>query len=221
MARMQKRSYSSLLLLFVVLAGCRDGKRYHDVQQPVVPVVAQRTGLESILEFQEHLNGEFRNPDESPLSAQERQTFSGLEFFPPDTTYQTWARLVRSPQALPFDMPTTTDRLSRERQYGTLHFKLMGRSFSLEVYQSPDLIMTEGFEDYLFLPFTDLTNGSETYHGGRYMDLRIPSTDSVLLDFNRAYNPFCAYNPEFSCPIVPDVNHLDIPVRAGVKAYRK
>ncbi len=219
---MQKRNYCSILLLIAVLAGCRDGKRYHDVQQPIsAPVVAESTGLDAILEFQKHLNEEFRDPEQSPLTAQERRTFAGLEFFPPDTTYQVWARLERSPQALPFDMPTTTDRLSRERQYGTLHFELMGRNFSLEVYQSPELIMTEGFEDYLFLPFTDLTNGSETYHGGRYMDLRIPSRDSVLLDFNRAYNPFCAYNVEFSCPIVPEVNHLELPVRAGVMAYRK
>ena len=218
---MQKRSFCSFLMVLALLSACRDGKRYHDVQQPVAPVVIQRTGLQAILEFQEHLNNEFRDPEQSPLTAQERQGFAGLEFFPPDTTYQTWARLVRSPQALPFDMPTTTDRLSRERQYGTLHFELMGRTFSLEVYQSPDLMMTEGFEDYLFLPFTDLTNGSETYHGGRYIDLRIPASDSILLDFNRAYNPFCAYNAEFSCPIVPEVNHLELPVRAGVMAYRK
>jgi uncharacterized protein (DUF1684 family) len=79
--------------------------------------------------------------------------------------------------------------------------------------------LEEAYVDYLFLPFSDATNGNETYSGGRYIDLRIPTSDSVLIDFNKAYNPYCAYNPKYSCPIVPKQNRLPIPVRAGVKAF--
>lgn len=203
------------MYIALLLTSCRDGKRYHDA-----PVSAEKEepakGKQAVMLFQEALDASFADPESSPLTQEQLLAFEGLDFFPADTTYQTWARLERSPEALPFEMPTTTDRMARERKYGTLYFELGGRPFSLEVYQSPDLLMQEGYEDYLFLPFTDSTNGSETYEGGRYIDLRIPKADSLLLDFNRAYNPYCVYNPEYSCPIVPSVNHLDIPIRAGV-----
>ena len=76
-------------------------------------------------------------------------------------------------------------------------------------------------QDYLFLPFLDDTNGEESYGGGRYIDLRIPETDTITIDFNRAYNPLCVYNEKFSCPIVPRVNYLPIQIKAGVKMYAK
>ncbi|MBC2839889.1 DUF1684 domain-containing protein [Robiginitalea sp. SC105] len=205
------------------LSSCRDGKRYHEEPETAAAEVSEVPpgGLGAILKFQDELNTEFRDPEQSPLPRNLIQSFAGLAFFEPDTAYQVMARLVRTPEALPFEMPTTTERMSTERKYGNLQFELMGNTYTLEVYQSPELLMEEGFEDYLFLPFTDATNGEETYEGGRYMDLRIPRGDSILLDFNTAYNPYCAYNPKYSCPLVPSVNNLDIPVRAGVKAYRK
>jgi uncharacterized protein (DUF1684 family) len=77
------------------------------------------------------------------------------------------------------------------------------------------------YRDYLFLPFIDQTNGEETYGGGRYVDLRIPEGDTLIIDFNKAYNPYCAYNKKYSCPLVPAVNELKTSVTAGVKAFRK
>lgn len=211
--------YWTLAVLFC-LTSCNDGKRYRD-EDPAPVVVSVNPGLASITEFQETINSEFRDPETSPLRGEQLREFPGLQFFEADTSYQVRARLVRTPEALPFEMPTTTDRLAMERKYGMLYFELAGQPFSLEVYQSPELILEPGYENYLFLPFTDETNGKETYEGGRYIDLRIPRGDSLLLDFNRAYNPYCAYNAEYSCPIVPKVNHLPLPVRAGVRAYRK
>lgn len=215
-------------LSWIVLGGmlsagflsCRDGKRYHEPASVEIHEPPSR-GFASIQAFQDEINTEFRDPEISPLPPEKIGGFPGLDFFEPDTAYQVMARLVRTPGALPFEMPTTTDRMALERTYGILRFELQGRPFELEVYQSPDLMMQEGFEDYLFLPFTDASNGKETYEGGRYIDLRIPQGDSILLDFNTAYNPYCAYNPKYSCPIVPSVNNLDIPVYAGVRAYRK
>ena len=219
-----KISLAGCLLGVLILVGCRDGKRYHTEAEVIATQQAQSnkavvTGIQSILDFQEELNAEFSDPETSPLSIEALRTFDGLPFFNPDTTYQVWARLERSPQALVFDMPTTTDRLARERRYGVLTFNLNGADFQLEVYQSPDLIMQEGMEDYLFLPFADRTNGETTYDSGRYMDLRIPAGDSILLDFNRAYNPYCAYNVKYSCPIVPEVNRIETEVQAGVRYY--
>ena len=83
-----------------------------------------------------------------------------------------------------------------------------------------ELLDDEEFVDYLFLPFTDLTNGEATYAGGRYIDLAIPDGDTLIIDFNKSYNPYCAYNKKYSCPIVPKVNHLEIDINAGVKAFK-
>ncbi|WP_445381607.1 DUF1684 domain-containing protein [Robiginitalea sp. IMCC43444] len=207
------------LMAGCLLIGCREAKRYHD-QTPVQLTDQKDSLLRGILAFQEETNAFFRDPETSPLPDRYRKNFEGLDFFSPDTSFRVWARLERSPSALPFDMPTTTDRKAVERKYGTLYFKLKGQDFSLEVYQSPELMIEEGYEDYLFLPFTDQTNGEATYGGGRYLDLRIPEGDSILLDFNRSYNPYCVYNPKYSCPLVPRVNHLQIPVSAGLKDFK-
>ena len=144
-----------------------------------------------------------------------------MDFFPPDTTYIVKATLVRTPDALPFLMPTTTNEQEREVVYGIVYFQLNGNDHRLEIYQNEELKLKQGFEDYLFLPFTDQTNGEETYGGGRYIDLRVPQTDTMTIDFNRAYNPYCAYNKKYSCPIVPRVNHLDTKVLAGLKDFEK
>ena len=99
-------------------------------------------------------------------------------------------------------MKTTTDRVSDERVYGVLSFELNGKAFELNVYQGKELMNSEKYKDYLFLPFLDNTNGEGSYSGGRYIDLRIPEGDTMIIDFNTAYNPYCAYNELFSCPIV-------------------
>jgi uncharacterized protein (DUF1684 family) len=99
-------------------------------------------------------------------------------------------------------------------------FTLLGASHALELYQGEDMMTKAGFEDYLFLPFLDETNGIETYGGGRYIDARIPKGDTLIIDFNTAYNPYCAYNSNYSCPVVPRANYLKVKIKAGVKAFR-
>ena len=118
-------------------------------------------------------------------------------------------------------MKTTTNRVSEKRVFGVLSFMLKGEEYELSIYQGKDLMHREGFEDYLFLPFFDETNGDETYGGGRYIDARIPEGDIMTIDFNKAYNPYCAYNDKYSCPIVPRKNYLAMKVEAGVKAFKK
>lgn len=204
------------LLMF---SACRQPKKYHDSTSVSVP--DNNEALADIISFQQSLNTSFKNPEVSPLPDRFRMRFDGLEFFEPDTSYRVWARLERTPDALPFQMQTSTDEQAAERVYGILSFTLKGSPYRLEVYQSPDLVLEAGYEDYLFLPFSDRTNGEGTYEGGRYIDLRIPTGDSILIDFNKAYNPYCAYNPKYSCPIVPEINRLDVEIPVGVKAFKK
>ena len=172
-------------------------------------------------EFQRELNAEYKDATSSPLKDKDRRHFEGLNFFKFDSTYIVKANLKRTPDTEWFDMKTTTSRVSPERIYGILTFELKGQNYSLNVYQGKDIMKREGFEDYLFLPFLDDTNGEESYGGGRYIDLRIPEGDTIEIDFNKAYNPYCAYNEKYSCPIVPRVNYLALSVRAGVKAFKK
>jgi|SRR5690606_4152170 len=172
-------------------------------------------------EFQKEINAEFKDASQSPLKPKELKNFKGLEFFAFDSAYVVKAILKRTPDSKWFKMKTTTERMSNERIFGIVRFELKGKEHQLNVYQGQDLMQTEGFEDYLFLPFLDDTNGEESYGGGRYIDLRIPEDDTIVIDFNTSYNPYCAYNEKYSCPIVPRENYVETEVRAGVKAYKK
>lgn len=204
----------------MIFQGCKQGKKYHDEDSLQINQTGSEA-LQGILDYQKEKNAEFKNPDTSPLPDRYRKDFDGLDFFEPNTTYIVKAKFVRTPDAIPFQMPTTTDRKTTEVVFGIAHFVLNGQQRQLEVYQNKELMLEEGFEDYLFLPFTDLTNDEETYGGGRYIDLRIPDADVIMIDFNRAYNPSCAYNKKYSCPIVPKINDLQTKVLAGVKAFDK
>lgn len=207
-----------VLALFLFSTACKEKKKYHDSKKDKI-TEAPTDALADILEFQRELNAEYKDPETSPLPDRYRKNFETLDFFAPDTTYVVDARFVRTPEALPFLMPTTTDRKSKEVVYGIAHFELNGKKRQLEVYQNEELMQQEEYRDYLFLPFSDDTNGNETYTGGRYIDLRIPKGNAIRIDFNKAYNPYCAYNKKYSCPIVPSVNAMDTEVRAGVKAF--
>lgn len=202
------------------MASCGEGKKYHD-EKPKKLAEVKSDKVADVLQFQQKMNTDFKNPEKSPLPDRFRKDFESLEFFPPDTNYVVVAKLVRTPNALPFLMPTTTNRKSKEKVYGIATFTLNGKEHTLELYQNEELMEEEGYEDYLFLPFADTTNDKETYGGGRYLDLRIPSGDTIILDFNKAYNPNCVYNKKFSCPLVPAVNHLKTGVFAGIKDFDK
>ncbi|SFW73246.1 hypothetical protein SAMN02927921_03779 [Sinomicrobium oceani] len=205
------------LVFLTVFSSCKGDKRYH---QPKDSAIADTTNaIWDIEQFQRELNEEFRNPEVSPLRARDRKNFKGLDFFSIDTTWRVKAKLKRTPGESSFFMPTTTDRVTEEIRYGILYFEIAGKEYQLNVYQNQELITREGYEDYLFLPFSDETNGEETYGGGRYIDLRIPKGEELILDFNKAYNPYCAYNKKYSCPIVPPENMLPVAVKAGVKSF--
>ena len=174
---------------------------------------------ETAEEFQANLNKEFANREESPLTDEDFKIFQSLDFYPIDEKFTVEAKFVSTPKEKVFKMKTSTTRLPEYKKYGELFFQIDGKSFKLNVYQNIELSKKEGYEDYLFLPFSDLTCGIESYIGGRYIDMRIPKTETVTIDFNKAYNPYCAYNHKYSCPIVPLENDLPIEILAGVKKF--
>lgn len=150
------------------------------------------------------------------LSAEEIDEFGGLDYFDFDSTFQIEATFIKK-KGKRFKMPTSTDRTPIYRRYGLIQFAINDSIFELEVYQNMALRKEEGFEDYLFIPFRDGTSRIETYGGGRYLDVRIPDGKELLIDFNLAYNPYCAYSHRYSCPIPPVVNTLDVKIMAGEK----
>ncbi|MDJ1492424.1 DUF1684 domain-containing protein [Cytophagaceae bacterium DM2B3-1] len=107
------------------------------------------------------------------------------------------------------------------RVYGKLVFKVKGEECVLTVYQSMDLLRNPMYKDYLFVPFTDLTTDESSYGAGRYMDMRISDDEIVWIDFNKAYNPYCAYSDQYSCPITPAENRLPVKIEAGEKIYKE
>jgi len=184
------------------------------------PRPAPTAQAQSVTEFQHKLNLEFSNPAESPLSAEARAAFKGLPFYPVRYEYCVVAQLVRDSTAQPFAMPVSQGAPRQHRRYGELRFVLNGQPQHLAVYQSLALLEKPGFADYLFVPFTDATNGHGSYGGGRYLDLRLPpkGVTTLVLDFNKAYNPSCAYSAGYACPKPPAENELAVAIPAGVQS---
>ena len=174
---------------------------------------------ETSKEFQDNLNYDYADKEKSPLTDEDFKTFKSLDFFPINENYIVNAQFVRTKKEKVFKMKTSTDRLPEYVKYGKLQFTIDNVTYKLNVYQNIDLIKKPGFDDYLFLPFSDTTNGKETYIGGRYVNLKIQKGKTWKIDFNKAYNPYCAYNPKYSCPIVPLENDLNVSILAGVKRF--
>lgn len=194
-----------IFLFLVFLFSCNEGKR---------PILGDT-------DYQKQLNAKFKDATTSPLTKIDRKSFRGLDFFDFDSTFVVNAHLIRTPNSEYFNMKTTTNQSRRERVFGMVIFNIFDKNYRLNVYQGEENLQSNSLEDYLFLPFLDQTNGDESYDGGRYIDLRIPIGDSLIIDFNKAYNPYCHYNEKFSCPIVPRDNYLALDVTAGLKKYIK
>jgi len=181
---------------------------------------AQECSKENAVKYQKQLNKEYANPKESPLTKKDFKRFKSLDFYPVSLEYCVEAKFVRTPNEKAFEMTTTTSRKPMYVKYGEVTFELQGRKCKLDVFQSLDLIKQEEYKDALFLPFTDYTSGNGSYGGGRYIDLKQSKGSTMVIDFNTAYNPYCAYNHAYSCPVPPAQNDLKVEVKAGVKEYK-
>lgn len=157
----------------------------------------------------------FKNPKQSPLLPQDIPGFKGLNYYPYNSKFRVNATLEKIKNGSIIKMKTTTERRPEYRTWAKATFTIDGKKCQLTIYQPVDLMKEKGFEDYLFLPFTDETSGRETYGGGRFLELTIPEGNTMIIDFNTAYNPYCAYNHKYSCPVPPEENDLTIKIEAG------
>ncbi|MEY3398477.1 MAG: hypothetical protein RL220_1071 [Bacteroidota bacterium] len=180
---------------------------------------AQETWQDLVEKKRKEKDAEFSNPETTILPDDELTNFHGLDYFPVNEDYRVKMKFKKIKDGKEFKMKTTTTRTPVYVPYGTLKFKVRGKKCELTVYQNKEISAKPGYEDYLFLPFTDLTNGESTYGGGRYLDMRIGDLDKRVLDFNECYNPYCAYNPKYSCPVPPSENSLPLAIEAGVKKF--
>ena len=173
-----------------------------------------------IAHHREDYKAEFLKPSNSPLK---KADLDYLRFFAPDSAYRLRAEFVATPGSKPFEMLTYSGKRKPYVKYGELRFELAGKKQTLNVYQSLDLRRMPQYRDYLFVPFKDLTNAHETYGGGRYLDFRMKDIQgrACVLDFNKAYNPYCAYSEGYNCPIPPRENHLEVKIEAGEMNFGK
>jgi len=147
-----------------------------------------------------------------PIPAAQQQVFLPLKYFPVDPQYAVTASFAPAPARTPVTMPTSTGLMRDMEQIGSLSFTLKGQALALGAF-----VEAGAPPDTLFVPFTDLTSGTETYQAGRYLELDRNATGIYVVDFNRAFHPYCYYNPSYDCPYPPLSNRLPVPIRAGEK----
>jgi len=194
-------------LFFIVLITCSLSAQNSDATK-------------DIKAHQKEQNTQFRTKGKSPLTEADRKHFKGLEFFKINLNYRVKAVFIRTPNEEAFAVGTSSGKTKFLIKYGELNFSIKGENLTLAVYQSQRLLTNPIYKDYLFLPFNDLTNGDTTYGGGRFIDLTIPSGNTIVIDFNMAYNPYCAYSDGWNCTIPPVENNLEIEIPVGVKKYK-
>ena len=171
-----------------------------------------------VLEWRKERDTFFKNHQRSPLTPNEKRYFKRIKYFPFDPQYVFSGQIER--YVLHINNPkyyatflTNKGTNKRYLRYGKFHFKLDGREYMLEIYKSI-------LSDTLFIPFKDKTNGKESYEGGRYIDAEIQPGYMMVLDFNMAYHPSCAYNEKFICVLPPRENTLEIEIKAGEKNFK-
>jgi uncharacterized protein (DUF1684 family) len=190
-----------------------------------IPIMARATNQnetrleeQRVFEWRKERDAFFGNHQRSPLLPADKKNFKGLRYYPFNPQYVFDGKIERF--ILSINNPkyyatflTNKGTNKRYFRYGKFHFMLNGKEYSMEIYKSI-------LSDSLFIPFKDKTNGKETYEGGRYIDAEILPDYRMVLDFNMAYHPSCAYNDKFVCVLPPRENMLDLEIRAGEKNFK-
>lgn len=204
---------SILVAHLSVLSSCNNQPKPQQTQSDYVQKIAEDRRVK---------NMEITDSTKSRFNALERKAFAkkGLKYYAPDEDYIVEALFTIDTSKAVFQMPTTSDRKPNYRVYGYLDFSIHDTLCRLTVYQNMDFKNSPDYDGTVFIPFKDNTNEFGSYGGGRYLDIAIPSSDKIFLDFNLAYNPYCAYSDRWSCPLVPLENTLEVSVFAGEKAYK-
>lgn len=166
--------------------------------------------MSELTDFRADKDGFFKHHPQSPFTPEQQQVFTGLEYFPENEDLRLEVNVERFSDQQPMQMQTSTGDIQTYVRYGRFKFQVDGQSAELTIYQN---------ESGYFLPFVDSLAGEETYPAGRYLEPEPLPGDHFLVDFNVAYNPYCAYNEMWSCPITPAENRLKVPIRAGEKLF--
>jgi uncharacterized protein (DUF1684 family) len=172
------------------------------------------TWRRALLRFRERKDEFFRNDPNSPINHGTQRVFAGLKYFEPDPSFRFEVHLQRS--QTPESLIMTTSKGTRQlfNKVGYFDLNIGGRPLKLYAFQS-----AERDDPNLFIPFRDATSGVESYGAARYIDLKVEHDDNYAVDFNYAYNPYCAYSDDYVCPLPPQENWLQVPIRAGEKKY--
>ncbi|WP_246034326.1 DUF1684 domain-containing protein [Empedobacter tilapiae] len=196
------------IITTIILMSCQTTKKNFD--------------LVAIQKYQTELATFYTDPKTTPLVDEENTNFKGITFFPISEKYIVKAKFtsIKDGKVIPF--PTSAKKIKNYKEYGTVTFILDDIEQTLTIYQSYPIM--EKYEDSLFLPFMDETNGVTSYGGGRYLDLSTRDlgrkVNEIILDFNQVYNPYCAYSKHYNCPIPPANNVLDVEINAGVSYHK-
>jgi uncharacterized protein (DUF1684 family) len=171
-----------------------------------------------VMEWRRERDEFFKNHERSPLTLKEKRNFTGLKYYPFDPKYifsgqiERYIFNINNPKYYATFL-TNKGLHKRYIRYGKFKFNLEGKEYIIQIYKSI-------LSDALFIPFNDMTNGKETYEGGRYFDAEILTGYKLVLDFNMAYNPSCVYNNKFTCVLPPKENMLNIYIQAGEKIFK-
>jgi len=181
---------------------------------------SKKSVKKSTKEFRTHYKADFLKNERSPFY-NKKSELKKLRFFRPKSKYRVECTFHRTPDEKPFEMATYSGKVKPFIKFGILTFKIAGKQHHLAVYQN--LKYKKISPEHLFLPFKDLTCNKKTYGGGRYIDLKLTDIKGtkVTLDFNQAYNPWCAFSGGYNCPVPPKENHLPIAIKAGEKKFKK
>ena len=192
---------AAIVLAFIVV-GCSSGPAAPNATSYIESIVEKR--LEKDQFFRE-------NSSESPVPVNQQDEFLPLNYFPVNPALRVPAAIRVADKQPIFEMPTSTGTLREMRQVGTLEFLLKGQTMTLGAFVDANQSALE----LLFVPFSDLTTGTETYEAGRYLDIERTATGIYVVDFNEAYSPYCAYNATYECPYPPASNRLKVRIEAG------
>lgn len=203
------------LLAFLLLICCRQQKE--DISAVAHPVhvdtfMARRMEAE-IMDYRKRKDDEMKISADSPVPPEIRPAFTGLEYYPIDWQYRFEGPVNRYEKQERIIIIATDGEKRDAVKYGYIRFFLNGKELQLQVYK----LLESGMEKLLFIPFTDINAGKETYPAGRYIDLEEKADGKYIIDFNRAYSPSCAYGGDYSCPVTPKENHLTVAIPAGEK----
>jgi len=166
--------------------------------------------MSELLKFRRSKDKYLAEDPQSPLTDEQKNSFRGLNYFPEETALHFGVSVDRMDDTVDVHIPISTGGHQRYQRYGKFHFTVEGQEAELTIFVSP-----HGY----FLPFIDSLAGTETYPAGRYLEPEDLGSGRFLIDFNLAYNPYCAYNDFWSCPLTPQENRLSVPVRAGEKIF--